>query len=129
MASFPDKEIGVSLGHEIKEQPSSFYLSLLHSSEHAGPYQQAEINCSHNYIISKKTDAQTLVLLKKTTTDFKIKNTRDLGLKPDKNQHAGNTLERKKKRRRKARSSLQQRKRLHSTKDSKPATNYAERLI
>lgn len=97
MASFPDKEMGVSLGHEIKEQPSSFYLSLLHSSEHAGPYQQAEINCSHNYIISKKTDAQTLVLLKKTTSDSKIKNTRDLGLKPDKNQHAENTLKKKKK--------------------------------
>lgn len=73
MASFPAKEIWGSLGHEIKEQLSSYYLSLLHSSEHVGPYQQAEINCSDNYIISKKADAQILVLLKKGISDSKIK--------------------------------------------------------
>lgn len=96
MASFLDTEIWVPLGHEMKKQPSSYYLSLLHSSEHAGPYQQAEINCSYNYIISKKTDAQMLVLLKKTMSHSKIKTTWDLGLKTDKNQHAGKILEKKK---------------------------------
>lgn len=53
MTSFPDKEMWGSLGHEIEEQPSCYYLSLLYSSEHMGPYQQVEINCSYNYIISK----------------------------------------------------------------------------
>lgn len=95
MASFLDTEIWVPLGHEMKKQPSSYYLSLLHSSEHAGPYQQAEINCSYNYIISKMTDAQMLVLLKKTMSHSKIKTTWDLGLKTDKNQHAGKIVEKK----------------------------------
>jgi len=55
-------ETWVSLGRELKGQRSSYPLSLLYRSEPVGPYQQAEINCSHNYIVSKKTDAQILVL-------------------------------------------------------------------